>query len=169
MTLIWVKLVHIAAVSVWAGGLMALPLLLAAQPAPAGHDRNTPAPAALRHFYIGWLSPAAFVALISGGALVGLGSIHTDWFAAKLLLVTLFALVHILVARRLAEGDGHRRLLLRAIAATAGAIALGVLWLVLAKPGLGLALPCDGPGELRLLVLSLQGDVSSSCSSMASP
>lgn len=167
MTLIWVKLVHIAAVSVWAGGLMALPLLMAATPARAGH--TPPAPAALRHFYIGWLSPAAFVAIISGGVLVGLGSIHSDWFAAKLLLVMLFALVHILVARRLAEGDGHRRLLLRAIAATAGAIALGVLWLVLAKPGLALALPCDGPGELRLLVLSLQGGLSSSCSSMASP
>lgn len=174
MTLLWIKLVHIAAVSVWAGGLLALPLLLATQAtAPTRW-------AALRHFYIGWLSPAAFVAILSGGALAGIGTIHTDWFAAKLTLVTLFALVHVLVARRVAEGKGHSALFLRSLSATAAAIALGVLWLVLAKPGI--ALPCDGlgedrHGEVRLLVLSVpqgagpdRGGLSSSCAPpMASP
>lgn len=161
MTLLWVKLLHIVAVSVWAGGLMALPLMLAA-PVRIG-------PAAIRSFYIGWLSPAAFAAILSGGALVGIGGIYSDWFAAKLSLVALFAVIHVLVARRIVDPRVRGPMLLRAISATAGAVALAVLWLVLAKPGLALALPCDGPGELRMLVLSVQGGVSSSCASTASP
>lgn len=162
MTLIWLKLAHIVAVSVWAGGLLALPLLMAAPVRTIGPDT-------LRHFYIGWLSPAAFVAILSGGLLAAEGGVHDDWFASKLALVGLFALIHILVARRIAGGPVRPPLLLRSMAATAGALALAILWVVLAKPGAALAFPCDGAGELRLLVLSLQGEASSSCLSTASP
>jgi uncharacterized membrane protein len=142
MILIWAKLIHIASVSLWAGGLLALPLLMAG---------GRQAPAALRPFFIAWLSPAAFAALLSGLVLVTRDDRHHGWFDAKLALVLLMALVHVLVARRVVARAGPApRMLLKSLAATAAAITLALVWVAVAKPGIAQAGSC---ADARVLVL----------------
>lgn len=161
MTLLWLKLVHVIAVSVWAGGLMALPLLLAGRIGGDGRRRL----AVARYLYLGFLSPAAVITVLSGAGLVAATGLHADWFAAKLPLVTVLALLHALAARQV-TGATPSPLVLRASALMTGAVALGIVAIVLAKPGVTFAFRCDGAGELRMLILD-QGSARSSCGSVA--
>lgn len=155
MMLIWAKLIHIAAVSVWAGGLLALPLLLAT----GGTARPV-----LRKFFIAWLSPAAFAAILTGMLLVALGGGQTDWFAAKLSLVLQFAAVHVLVARQVAARIAPApRLLLNSIGATAAALTLAVVWVAVAKPGFAQDPRCDPATASRIVTVGADGSVTHAC------
>lgn len=168
MTVIWMKLVHIVAVSVWAGGLLALPLMLA-QGAVSRNPRRTVATA--RHLYVAFLSPAAAVAVLSGGVLMARGGIHTDWFAAKLTFTAVLSVLHVLAARQVVAGlgpQGADTLFLRASSVVTGAVVLAIAGIVLAKPGATYAFRCDGPGEVRILILD-QGSARSSCGPAAMP
>lgn len=163
MTLLWLKLVHVIAVSVWAGGLMALPLLLAARIGGEGRRGL----AAARFLYLAFLSPAAVATVLSGAGLVAATGLYADWFAAKLTLVTLLAMLHGLAAKQV-TGRAPSPLVLRMSGLVTGAVALGIVAVVLAKPGVTLAFRCDGPGELRTLVLD-HGSARASCGSTAMP
>lgn len=170
MILIWLKFLHVIAVSVWAGGLLALPLLLAAQ-AGATANAVTRGHGAARHLYVGLISPAAVVAILTGGGLIAARGLHADWFAAKLTVVAVLAVIHVLAARQIVStfgDDGPRPLLLRATSVVTAAAVLAILYIVLAKPGITFAFRCDGPGELRMLVLD-QSASRASCVSTAMP
>jgi protoporphyrinogen IX oxidase len=142
MTIWLVKLVHVAAIAVWVGGLVALPSLLAGrtglQDAPLERLHR-----AARFLHIALVSPAAYVAIASGTVLVFLRETWTVWFAVKLVLVGLLVVLHVgmglaLLSTFQPEGR-HRRLIGAGLRAAAVAAGVGILWAVLAKPEIDVA------------------------------
>lgn len=87
---VWLKLLHIATVIVWAGTLLYLLVVLAhahAEPHPGG--RRLP-----RQLFTHAATPLALIAITSGSALFLLQGPLALWLLAKLMLVSLLVLVH---------------------------------------------------------------------------
>jgi protoporphyrinogen IX oxidase len=156
MTVWLVKLVHIAAISIWAAGLLALPFVLMQRTGLAGRDLARFH--RMVHFlHVVVMSPAAYIAVGSGIALIFLRETFVGWFSAKLLFVGLLVGMHVLAGRAaLAVFDGEYRIgPLIGFSLTAGSLGavLSILALVLVKPELGVEGLGDlfRPGELRRL------------------
>jgi uncharacterized membrane protein len=134
----FLKFVHIATIAVWAGGLIVLPYLfwqrrfLAAGPELDRLHRVT------RFVYVVMTSPAAFVAIGSGTALIFLQSAFREWFTVKMVLVGAMVMLHVLaglVAMRVFAPDG--RFGSRSCVALTSAylvLIVAIIWVVLAKP-----------------------------------
>lgn len=137
MTLLF-KLIHIAAISVWMGALLALPLLYLRRNVTSGSGPLNRLHRAVRWVYIHIASPAALVAIISGITLAFLENTFVPWFAAKLAFVAMLTGLHVytvsLQLRLFDPGATYRPA--RAVAAmlSVGVAATAVLALVLAKP-----------------------------------
>lgn len=132
------KFIHIAAVAVWMAALVSLPGLCVQRSRLAGAGELIRLQRMVRHAYLAWMSPAAFVAIASGTALIFLRAAFEPWLSAKLALVGLLVLLHIvtgLVIIRLFD-RGETYSLGRFVAETIASLVLvtGVLYLVLAKP-----------------------------------
>lgn len=143
MILVWTKSLHIVALVVWSAGLLTLPLLLTQREAlPIGRELDR-LHSFTRFAYIVVISPAAFVAVGSGTALILLREVFTPWFAVKLLLVGGLVAMHVrigLLVLSVFKDEGHFRLWRVTLATTVlCAILTGILWVVLAKP----AIPLD--------------------------
>lgn len=134
----FLKFVHIATISIWAAGLVCLPFLFAQR-------RDVPKSEALhrlhgmvRFFYVVILSPAAFVAIGSGTALIFLRSTFEPWFALKLALVGVMVVIHILSGLLILKlfDETARYSTLRFIIVTGGTLAVvsTILAVVSAKP-----------------------------------
>jgi len=144
MMVVWLKAIHISALILWCGGLLALPGLFAmrhrvAQGAPLQDLHRL-----TRALYINVTSPAAFVAVVAGIALIFAANVLTPWMALKLLFVGLLVILHMIaghIVLTVFGKDGRfsrwRQVLMTS--ATAGAVGL-ILWIVLAKPQVDLAL-----------------------------
>lgn len=135
----WLKAAHIAALLVWCGGLIYLPGLLLAHPHAIDHQDFARVRRASRFAFAGITSPAAFLAIATGGALIFAGGVFDEWLFAKLAFVAVMAVVHIQFGHVLTklsqrDEDPPRRRLLALVALLAGAMG-AVLFLVLAKPG----------------------------------
>src|SRR5690606_13648861 len=107
--------------------------------------------------YVGVTSPAAFVGIASGTALIFLQETWAPWFGAKLFFVGVLVTIHILtglVILRLFD-EGRIYPVWRFVATTMLTVATAsvVLFLVLGKPDLPSLLPAamGEPGALRLL------------------
>ena len=94
MTPIILKFIHIMGIAIWSVGLICLPFLY--------RQRRRLQGAALyrlhnftRYFYIAFVSPAAFVAVVSGTALIFVEATFEPWFALKMGLVIAMIVVHI--------------------------------------------------------------------------
>lgn len=93
--MIWmVKLLHLTTISIWAGGLVALPFVLFQRRDLTGEPLHRLHRVA-RALYVSILSPAAFVAIASGTALVFLRDTFLEWFSIKLVIVGLLAVLHV--------------------------------------------------------------------------
>jgi uncharacterized membrane protein len=151
----FLKFVHIATIAVWAGGLIVLPYLfwqrrlLAAGPELDRLHRVT------RFVYVAMTSPAAFVAIGSGTALIFLQSTFREWFTLKMILVGAMVMLHVvagLVAVRVFAPDG--RFGSRSCVALTTlylVLIVAILWVVLAKPAIDSAQFAPGlfePGAL---------------------
>lgn len=161
MTLV-LKFVHLAAIALWSGGLIALPFLfrqrrtLAAGPDLDRLHRVT------RFVYVDAASPAAFVAIASGTALIFAQATFTEWFSLKMLLVAALAMLHVaagLVLHHLFAPDGRfgRPAFLMLTSGYLAVIA-GILWVVLAKPHIeapGFAAHLFAPGGLARAAASV--------------
>ena len=158
MSVWFAKIVHMAAISVWVGGLIAIPSLLVQRKGledQALHRLHR----LTRFLHVSVVSPAALVAVVSGIALVFLRETWVEWFSVKLLLVGLLAGMHRFVGsgvRKTFEPDA-RGGWLGSAALSIGTIALaaGILWLVLAKPDFGMQPLAGGffaPGALGALL-----------------
>lgn len=136
-----VKMLHIAALCVWCGGLIALPLMLARHdPAMAQDDYRV-----IRHAthltYTLLVTPAAVIAVIAGTWLIFLREAFVPWLFAKLAVVVLLLVLHAWIGHgivHVAEEPGRHRppnpyLPISGVLACASAILL----LVLGKPDLG--------------------------------
>lgn len=136
---IWLKAFHIAFLSVWAGGLVALPALIGPRMEPdAGEHARRLRVTRLAFEVV--VSPAAVFTVASGAALVFVASWETPWLAAKLGFVGGMGLLHMLIGRglarrsaRLEPGPAGRA----AITVMAVALISAVLGLVLGKPEIG--------------------------------
>lgn len=94
MTAILLKFVHLIAIALWSSGLLCLPFLYI--------QRRRLTDRALyrlhnftRFFYIAVVSPAAFVAVSSGIALIFVQSTFEPWFSVKLALVAVMVIIHV--------------------------------------------------------------------------
>ena len=135
---VFLKFAHLAAIAIWSAGLIVLPFLLwqrrtlAAGPDLDRLHRMT------RFVYVGMTSPAAFVAIGTGTALIFLQATFQEWFSLKMALVGGMVMLHVvagLAVVRVFTPDG-RLSLFSNVALTVGYLVLisAIIWIVLAKP-----------------------------------
>lgn len=142
-TVLWLtKSVHVAAIALWASGLLTLPFLLAQRQSLRGEALHR-LHALTRFVYTALVSPAAFVAIGSGIALIFLQATYVEWFSAKMAFVGLLVILHVVTGLGIVKVFTHERPFgrLGAVVLTTGKLAaiLPILWLVLAKPDLDAA------------------------------
>ncbi len=138
----WIKTLHLASLICWCAALLYV-LIAATQARGSGGDGGGgggggggDAPA--RWLYTRVATPAALLAIASGTALFVLGHGLALWLAAKLAVVSVLVMCHVLAARLILQGEQRDAgLPPRAGPALAfGALASmgATLWLVLDKP-----------------------------------
>lgn len=143
------KALHLLALTLWCGGLLALPLMLAHHD-PANSDRAFRRIRRATHLtYTMAVTPAAIAAVVAGTWLIFLGEVLVPWLYAKLLFVAMLAgahawIGHVIVA--VVESRPQRRPPPQALALGLVLVpVLAILVLVLGKPDL------SGPGFPRWL------------------
>ena len=163
MTIVWLKSLHIAALVIWCGGLLTLPILLTQREAAGERGAEIDRLHTFTRFaYIVLISPAAFLAIGSGTALILVREIFTVWLAIKLVFVGFLVFLHVwlgLLVLSVFKTEKHFRPW-RAISGvvTITATLTGILWAVLAKPDISTDfLPAEfhEPGGLRQLAADL--------------
>ncbi|MGF7163444.1 putative membrane protein [Rhodoligotrophos appendicifer] len=154
------KFLHIAGISIWAAGLISLPSLYLQRAQVQGDSALYRLQNIVRYAYVRILSPAAFIAISSGIALIFLRETFAPWFSLKLVFVAMMALIHTLtglvIIRLFNEGEIYP--VWRFITATVvtSLIVLAVLVLVLSKPTIDVDVPeVFQPGGLRQWVQDL--------------
>lgn len=159
--MLWVKGLHLAAIAFWVAGLVCLPGLYLRRTRVRDRDSFHRLHALVRFLYVGIVSPAAFLAVASGTALVFLRQTFDVWFFLKLAFVAVLVVLHVLAGTVIVSLFRRGRtypLWRRIVAVTAVLLASGaILLLVLAKPDLAGLLPAIlyEPGGLRRLAGAL--------------
>lgn len=153
--MLWVKGLHLATIAIWAAGLICLPGLYVQR----AHVRNAQSlhrlQAMVRFLYVAVISPAAFVAVGSGIALIFLRETFEAWFSLKLAFVGAMVTIHILtglvIIRLFEEGNVYPVWRFAAVTAVTVLVVTVILVVVLAKPQLPHLLPdaMFEPGALR--------------------
>lgn len=130
----WLKVLHLAAVTLWCAALLYLPLALGA----ARDGDRLAQHRVLRLLYTSVATPAALVAIASGTLIFLWQGPLAPWLVVKLALVALVVLMHagvgLLVLRSERAGSPAH---CRSCSAVFGASLLALsaaAWLVLAKP-----------------------------------
>lgn len=154
------KVFHIAAISVWVAGLVALPGLYIQRTHVTSRDALHRLQLAVRFAYVGLISPAAFIAVGSGIALIFGRATYAPWFSAKLGMVAVLVFIHVLtglvVIRLFREGERYPVWRFVLVTMLTLIVACGILFLVLAKPPLSLPrTDIFAPGALREIVAPL--------------
>ena len=135
---IFLKFVHLAAIAIWSGGLFVLPFLFQQrQGLVAGPDFDRLHRLA-RFVYVEATSPAAFVAIASGTALIFAQATFEEWFSLKMLFVGALVMLHVvagLVLLHLFAPEGHfGRFSSAALTSAYVVVVTAIIWIVLAKP-----------------------------------
>ncbi|MDP1874676.1 CopD family protein [Phenylobacterium sp.] len=138
----WLKFLHIAALLIWCAGLVYLPGLLLAHRNMTNREDFIRIRNASRFSYNAITSPAAFVAIGAGTALLLLApGVLQGWMFVKLALVGALVMAHVqygFVLSALSElGSKPPRLRLLAVWILVFVAMTAILWLVLEKPFLG--------------------------------
>lgn len=134
----YLKFVHLGAIAIWSAGLIALPFLFWQRRAlEIGPDLDR-LHRITRLVYVELASPAAFVAIGSGTALIFLQATFAEWFSLKMVLVGIMSMLHVLgglvlVRLFLPTGKFNRRSYVALMSAYMVVVA-AILWIVLAKP-----------------------------------
>jgi len=138
--IVWLKLLHIAAVCVWMAGLVSLPGLYVQRARIVQGDRLYMLQRTVRFAFLTVVSPAAFLAIASGAALIFASQAFQPWLSAKLAIVAVLSLLHTLtglvIIRLFEEGQIYPVWRFVAVTAVTVALIIAVLALVLAKPDL---------------------------------
>lgn len=139
--MLWLKFIHIGAITIWIAGLFYLSSLLAGHETVQDRQDFARVRMASRFAYMGLVSPAGFVAVGSGTALLFVADALHPWMFAKLAAVTLLVIVHVQFAYVLThlavEGAKQPNLRIGLLVGTTAVAALAILALVLAKPAIG--------------------------------
>lgn len=95
MSVILLKFVHIFAIALWSVGLLCLPFLYLQRRKLVDTElyrlHNF-----TRFLYIRFVSPAAFIAIAFGIALIFMQETFEPWFSVKLALVGLLVIIHVM-------------------------------------------------------------------------
>lgn len=156
--IVWFKFIHIAAIAIWAAGLICLPGLYVQRAHVTDKDQLYRLQRMVRFAYVGLISPAAFVAIASGTGLIFLQAVFTPWFSAKLGLVATLVVIHALtglvIIRLFRDGEVYPAWRFVSVTILTLAIVTGILFLVLVKPVLNLPFPAvlGEPGALQRLI-----------------
>lgn len=156
--MVWLKFLHVAAISLWSAGLICLPGLYVQRTRVPGGEALHRLHALVRFVYVGAMSPAAFVAVASGTGLIFLQQTWAPWFGAKLFCVGMMVVIHVLtglvVIRLFDEGETYPAWRFLAVTAVTAATVSAVLFLVLAKPVVPVLYPerMREPGSLGRLL-----------------
>ncbi|RZU01259.1 CopD family protein [Rivibacter subsaxonicus] len=161
----FLKFVHLATIAVWSGGLLALPFLFWQRRAlEAGPDLDR-LHRIVRLVYVELTSPAAFVAIGSGTALIFVQATFEEWFSIKMVLVGIMVMLHVvagLVVHQLFSPAGRfSRLSFVALSGTYAVLIVAIVWVVLAKPQIDsnqFAVQLFEPGGLSRLWHQFFGD-----------
>lgn len=136
--MVWVKALHVVAILLWSAALVYLPMIMATHSAKLSEPEYLRVHAMSRTIFVVLASPAAIVAILSGSALVALRDVTEFWFAMKLAVVALMAIVHarcgIILAKQTHEAERANAGIRVMRIITPLALIPCVLWLVLAKP-----------------------------------
>jgi uncharacterized membrane protein len=155
------KVVHIAAISIWAAGLVSLPGLYVQRVHMGDRESLYRLQKIVRFAYVTIISPAAFIAVGSGIALIFGQQAYAPWFSLKLMFVAILVILHVLtglvIIRLFREGEIYPvwRFLLVTVITCCTVTAIIVV--VLAKPNIDMSLPASvtQPGGLRTLLQDL--------------
>lgn len=156
--MIWLKVVHLAAIAIWSGGLICLPGLYVQRAHVPDRQSLHRLQAMVRFLYVAVMSPAAFVAIGSGIALIFLRQTFENWFSLKLALVGVMVMIHILtglvVIRLFDKGQVYPVWRFVAVTVFTVAVVSAILTVVLAKPDVPNLLPraMSEPGALGRLL-----------------
>jgi putative membrane protein len=160
----FLKFVHVATIAVWSGGLIVLPYLFwQRQGLPGGADLDR-LHRMTRFVYVGMTSPAAFIAIASGTALIFLQATFREWFTLKMLLVVVMVMLHVLAGllgtRVFAPQGRFGSGSCGALTSIYTVLIVAIIWVVLAKPAIDathLAGDLFQPGALGPLLRQLLG------------
>jgi len=155
------KFLHIAAIALWAAGIVSLPGLYVQRAHVEDRDALLRLQRIVRFAYVAIISPAAFLGIATGTVLIFLRQTFEPWFSVKLAFVGLLAVLHALtglvVIRLFREGEIYP--VWRFVTATilTGAVVVAIFFVVLAKPAIDLALfdVLAEPGGLKRLYRDL--------------
>jgi putative membrane protein len=159
----WLKAVHIVALMVWCAGLLVLPSLYLQRNRLTDRESLDNLHRLTRALFINVTSPAAFVTVTAGAALIFVRDVFTVWMMLKLAAVGALVMLHVRMGYLILHlfdpaGRYPRWRQVSATTATLGAI-LAILVLVLAKPQIGVAsLPqwMREPGGLQSLLETMR-------------
>jgi putative membrane protein len=152
------KFIHIAAISIWVAGLIALPGLYVQRAHVKNEDELFSLQKIVRFSYVGILSPAAFIAIGTGTALIFLQETYQDWFSYKLVLIAILVSIHVatglVIIRLFNEGEIYPVWRFIAVTVATALVGFGILYVVLAKPEFSINLPDRfyQPGGLKDIV-----------------
>jgi uncharacterized membrane protein len=132
------KFVHLAAIAIWSAGLIVLPFMFRQRRILDLGGELDRLHRMTRFVYVEIASPAAFVAIASGTALIFLQGTFQEWFSTKMLLVAALAILHVvagLVLGRLFLADGRFGRVPYVVLSSAYIVLItAIIWIVLAKP-----------------------------------
>jgi len=137
VSVILLKFVHIFAIAVWSVGLLCLPFLylqrrkLADEELYRLHNFT-------RFLYIRFVSPAAFVAIAFGIALIFMQQTFEAWFSVKLALVGMLVVIHVMnglmILRLFEPGQSYPYWRFVIVTALTAIVIAGILAVVLGRP-----------------------------------
>ena len=136
--MLWLKFLHIGGLLIWVAGLLYLPSMFWAHHRVGDQQEFARIRMASRFAYMGIVSPAAFVAVGAGLALLFLADALHPWMFLKLIAVGVLVMAHMQygyvlghLATEVADAPTAR---VRFIHAAVAVSVLAIFWLVLAKP-----------------------------------
>ncbi|GGA49541.1 CopD family protein [Pelagibacterium lentulum] len=90
------KFIHIAAIAIWSAGLICLPFVYQQRGDIKTENDLHRMHAMVRFFYVVIVSPAAFIAIGSGTALIFVQQTFDAWFSVKLAFVGAMVVIHVI-------------------------------------------------------------------------
>ena len=150
------KFIHLATIAIWSGGLIVLPFLFWQRQGVETGPELDRLHRVTRFVYVEMASPAAFIAIGSGTALIFLQTTFLEWFSLKMALVAILVMLHVLAGltlMHLFEPAGHfGRFSYIALTASYLVLITAIICVVLAKPHIDssqFATKLFAPGGLR--------------------
>lgn len=138
--MIWVLGLHILTLLIWLASVLYVPLLIAAESKDQRPFNEPPFQfgSVARMVFIYVSVPAAIIAITAGTVVFMLNNSAEFWLVVKLTLVTVLTILHaslgLLIARLERQQMQYLALWSRCLLVALMACAMGIIWIVLAKP-----------------------------------